>query len=716
MRVIGFDLETTTQPAEGVIDLRKGDPSPYNPLNKIVSVHWRVAVDGVIGPAQRAIMYHAEIDEPEATSFKLFLEDLQTADLVIAHNAKFDVSWLRAVGVEVEPETYCTMIGEYIFARGQKGILFSLEASAERRDVTRKKSDLTKDLFKAGVGFDTMPLDTVIEYADADVLSCLELYFKQTEELAHEANVGLTPVFDLMNDMMHFLVEIESNGAFVHQATLDQVHKDFLAEKVQIHSKLEDIVASVMGDTPISLSSPQDLSTVIYSRKFKDKEAKGYHYRAFNCGLDAKGKPKYAPKMSDSKFANTVRKSTRVAKKTSAEHCNTCEGKGYFYKYKANGERWKKSTKCPACEGRGYLLIDTGVIAGLRLTPAGPRAVSANGFKTDKDTIGVLLSQAYAKDNLEAVEFLTNIRRLNAVESYLSSFIGGVNKNTRWETGLLHTSFKQTVTATGRLSSAAPNMQNLPKGNKLPIRKAIISRWPGGSILEADYSGLEFAVAGDLSGDEQIISDINNKKDTHKQTATIINQCALEDVTKDMRQGAKEYTFAPLYGGTGAQEPPHIQAYFGEFFNIYVGLKRWHTELTNAAVETGIIRIPSGREYYFPNVRRLNKDRVSNQTNIVNYPCQGFATGDIVPLACVRALRGFRAAQLKSKLILTVHDSVVVDVYPGELDEVIRVTAVAMEGVIGEIKERFNYSMSVPLAIEMENGVSWMEQELVYKT
>ena len=192
----------------------------------------------------------------------------------------------------------------------------------------------------------------------------------------------------------------------------------------------------------------------------------------------------------------------------------------------------------------------------------------------------------------------------------------------------------------------------------------MVSRFEGGECLEMDYSGLEFRVAGLLSGDQQIKDDILNGKDIHRQTASIIYECDPNDVSKELRQASKQFTFSPLYGGMGANEAPHVKTYFKEFFNVYKGLKEWHTTLTNAALKDGIVKIPSGREFAFPNVKRLAGGRVSNQTNIVNYPCQSFATADIVPLACVRAFRRFKDNNLKSKLILTVHDSLVVDVFP----------------------------------------------------
>lgn len=699
--IIILDLETTVQFGED----KSKDNSPYNPKNKIVSSHWRMLEDGVLHDAQHAIFYHDEKKGLDADSSDAMKHDLSRAELIVCHNAKFDVSYLLESGFSIPKTVYCTMIGEYVFARGQRQEL-SLKATAERRDVTRKKSELVDGLFKSGIGFDSMPLATVVEYADADVLSTAEIYIAQQKDLLKESNVGLLPTFTLMNEMLLFLVELERNGIAIDRDTLGDVKKQFEEEKSQIEKDLDAIVGDVMGDTPINLNSGVDMTAVVYSRRVNDRN---YHKNAFNIGLNARGKPLPPPRMNASQFANTVRKSTRRVMKTVAHHCEPCGGNGRFQKRKVDGDLYKNLSKCPLCDGRGFALTETGQVAGLKLIPTQASDASINGFKTDKVTIGKLIAQAYAKDNLKAVEFLTKTSRLNALSTYLDSFIKNIQKATRAD-GLLHAQFNQCITRTGRLSSSNPNFQNIPKGHKFPVRKAVHSRFEGGTIMEADFSGLEFRVAGELSRDPQIIEDIQTGKDVHKQTASIINQCPVEDVDKTMRQNAKAYTFAPLYGGMGANEPPHIQAYFKEYFNIYKGLAVWHRKLMDGVLKDGLVTIPSGREFYFPNVRRLGNGRVTNATAIVNYPCQSFATADLVVISCVRAFKRFNQEKFKSRLILTVHDSIVVDVHPDEDARVIEALRWAMGGLAEEVLERYGYELLLPLDIEITQGANWMDQ------
>lgn len=621
----------------------------------------------------------------------------------ICHNTKFDYAYLLEAGFDL-PDPYCTMIAEHVLARGQD-VQKSLKATAERRDVTRKKSELVDDLFKGGTDFSEMPLDIVNEYADADVLATAEIYLQQQQDFEKESNKGLLPIVTLMNENTEFLLEIERNGIQIDWAALMQVKDDLVEEREQTVNNLEQMVKDLMGDTPINLASGEDRTKIIYSRYILDK---GYHKRVFNIGTGPTGKPLPFARMSDSKFVNTVRKSTRRVMKTVAYHCQSCNGKGKVQKIKKNGEPYKNLTGCQNCGGAGAILEPTNEVAGLKLIPEGPQDASVNGFKTDKHTIKRLIKQAEIKDNLDAVKFLTLITRLNALNTYLDSFVTGIETWTRGD-GKLHAQFNQCTAKTSRLSSSNPNFQNQPK--KFPVRRCVVSRFEGGQICEIDYSGLEFRAAGLLSGDEQIKDDILNGKDVHKQTASIINQCPEEEVSKSMRQNAKAYTFAPLYGGMGANEAPHVQAYFKEYFQIYKGLAAWHKSLADGVLRDGIVRTPSGREFYFPNAKRLRAGRVTNHTQVVNFPCQSFATADIVPLACVRAFRIFKQKGFKSKLILTVHDSLVVDLYPGEQDEVIAALVWAMRDIGPEMKERFNFDLFLPLDVEAEIGLNWLDTE-----
>lgn len=704
-RPIVLDLETTVTPVKlDGKDEWDTDNSPYNPNNKCVSAHF-LTLD-LFGKSEVTNLIWNHNEQPTPDSRDVLQDALDASDCLVAHHAKFDVAWLTEMGFRLPDRVWCTMIGEYIFARGNR-VPLSLEETAIRRKVSHKKSDLVTDLFKGGTGFEAMPLEIVIEYAEGDVISCAEVYETQINDLSKEENKGLWPTFDLMNEMLLFLVEIEGNGAMIDLDAINEVEELFKTEQAGLIKELEEIVEKVMGDTPINLSSGIDLTKVLYSRELTDRDL---HLKMFNIGTHADGRKKFPPRMKSSEFAAAVRATTRVVHRTTVQCCFECKGSGQQYKLTKAGEPYKRQPKCKGCDGQGVVYKSTGQIAGLKLSPERPSDATFHGFGSGKDMLPRLIAQAEKKKNWDAIQFLNKMSRLNAISSYLSTFVGGIKTWTR-DSGILHPNFNQTVAATGRLSCTKPNFQNLPSGHRFPVRKAIVSRFEDGIIIEGDYSGLEFRVAGELSNDSQIISDVLGGKDVHRQTSSIVDQVDPSEVTGQMRNDAKQYTFAPLYGGQGANEPEHVREYFKQFFEIYSGLAEYHQKLFADVLKDGIVRVPSGREYYFPNAKRFANGRISGATRVVNYPVQGFATGDIVPLACVRLYRRFRQLGLKSKIILTVHDSIVVDTHPEEITEVSEAFAWAMRDIQPEMKERWGHVPVLPLDLELDGGTNWMEMD-----
>mgnify|MGYP005695249761 FL=1 len=713
MKILVLDLETTVVRKDGRID-----NSPKNPLNKAVMAQYGWLGETTVDLVEIEVFFHNQCIEPD--SGDQLQEYLKEADLLVIHNAKFDVEWLLEMGFLVPDKIYCTMIAEFVLSKARRLPISLKETAIRRKTDSYKKSDLVDDKFKSGMCFSEINLNDVAEYGIADVKTCGEIYLSQMQSFEKEHNRSLLSVIKQMNDMLMFLCDIELNGTQIDMSVLEEVEKEFEAERQTLTKNLNDIVLEVMGDTPINLDSGADMTKVIFSREVKNREA---HIQTFNIGTNEAGKALMAPRMTPKQFTNAVRATTQVVYRTKAVQCPDCKGVGSIQKYKVKtktklgkkyrvqGEPYKNRTNCKTCKASGAIYMPTGEVAGLKLSPQNPNDASILGFKTDKNSIKRLIKQADRKGNEKAVQFLTMLTRLNAVSTYLNSFVAGIKRGVR-ENGLLHANFNQCIAATGRLSSGggmSPNLQNQPKRG-FPVRKAFISRFEGGTFLEADYSGLEFRVCVELSRDSQGLSDILKGKDIHRQTASIIGRKPPEEVTKEERQKAKAYTFLPLFGGTGAGEAEHIRAYFSQFYEVYQGIYSWHQRLMDGALRNGIVETPSGRQYYWPSVVRVKKDRVSNATQILNYPVQGFAA-DIVQLACIRARRKFRELSLKSKLILTVHDSICVDVYPDELVDVRSALTWAMTGVNEEAQRRWNYNMVVPLEIEISGGNNWLDQK-----
>jgi DNA polymerase-1 len=268
--------------------------------------------------------------------------------------------------------------------------------------------------------------------------------------------------------------------------------------------------------------------------------------------------------------------------------------------------------------------------------------------------------------------------------------------------GFIHTEFMQCVTATGRLSSRNPNFQNMPRGSTFIIRRAVESRFEGGSILEGDYAQLEFRVAGFLANDEGIKHDVEIGTDVHNYTASVIG-CS--------RQDAKAHTFKPLYGGVSGTEDQ--KRYYNAFKEKYNGVTKWHEELQKHAVMKKHIRLPSGRQYAFPQARWTDWGTATDRTAICNYPVQGFATADLLPMSLILLERKVREAGMKSVICNTVHDSIVMDVYPGEEKQCIDVMAECMLAIPMESKERYGVEYNMPVGIELKIGKNWLDLEEV---
>ena len=353
-------------------------------------------------------------------------------------------------------------------------------------------------------------------------------------------------------------------------------------------------------------------------------------------------------------------------------------------------------SRCVDCNAQGFIYFNLKDKAGFTASPDSVMDIAEGGFKTDKNTLEKMARQG---DQFLKV-FVEKITRYNALEVYLNTFIDGIKKHTS-DKNYLYPSFMQTVTATGRLSSRDPNFQNQPRGNTFPIRKAIASRFDGGSIMEIDYAQLEFRTAVFLAQDKQGIKDIENGVDVHQYTADIIG-CS--------RQDAKAHTFKPLYGGMSGTE--NEKKYYSAFLKKYPDIKAWHEKLQDDAVRRKVVTLPSGRQYAFPKAERMPWGGSSFSTQIKNYPVQGFATADIVPLACINIQELLEENNTKSLLINTVHDSIVADVYPGEEGVVASCLGSGCLKVIQTMKEMYDIDFNVPLDVEIKVGSNWLETKV----
>ena len=676
------DVETSWQKNEN----GGYDPSPFHQDNILVSV----GLNSYWGDEYYFTNHSERIDEG---CFHKIQETLDKTTLLVGHNIKFDLMWLLEAGFKYSGRVYDTMLGEYILNKGIRKSL-TLEMSCRRRKIGSKDSAI-KEWMDRGVSFENIPADVVEEYGKIDVQITRRLFDSQMADFKLEKNKHLLMTAKMMNEFLVVLSDMERNGININIEDLNSVEREFRAEFAYLKQKIDKIVYKQMGDTKINLSSPEQLSWLIYSIKPKDKKE---WCKIFNIGIDKNtGKNKKRPQYSRLQFRNLVTDNTIPIFKTVAQQCLHCKGKGVIKKIKKDGSPFKNYTKCPDCDGDGYIYSSIAKIAGFRQRPRNVYDIAESGFRTDKLTLNKIAAEAEG----EFKEFIDAIVRHNAVDTYLNTFVEGL-KNFTNEKGFLHPKFMQAITATGRLSSRDPNFQNQPRGKTFPIRKVVTSRFKDGKIMEIDFAQLEFRTAVYLAQDKQGMEDIKNKIDVHQYTADIIGVS---------RQDAKAHTFKPLYGGvTGTEDE---KRYYTKFLEKYKDIKTWHDRLQSEAIRYKRIKLPTGREYSFPYAERTPWGGSTYGTQIKNYPVQGFATADIVPLACINIYKLMKDKGVKSLLVNTVHDSIVADVYPGEEDVMSDIFNQGTADVIPALKQYYKIDFNVPLDTELKIGNNWLDMKEV---
>jgi DNA polymerase I-like protein with 3'-5' exonuclease and polymerase domains len=708
MKKLIVDVENTT------IKLTEKymDYSPYNPKNKLVSVGYAWLEDGKVGEIHYFFLYHKDLDlnlgvtkEYQRVAIIRFKRALEEAEVIIAHNAKYDVQWLLEAGFDVgNKKIEDTMIREYVMARGRTDFSLRLADTCKRYKVAEKGELFEKYPY---MQISEMPIKEVEDYGRADIQACGELYLAQQIRLEQDSYRPLHKTIDMMNEFCSVLVMIERNGVKIDLDALKQVEKQFTDEAEQLKFDLNAFVRKVMGDTPINLDSPQQLSEVVYSRRIKKGEEDNW-IKTFNIGRDERGKNLKRPRMSYTQYADHVKRMTEIVLKTRMEQCKDCCGKGFIQRIKKDGTNWKNTTQCKPCSGGGLIYFDTNEVAGFKMKPASIGFTTIGGFSTNKTFLDELIEQAENDGKTDAKEFLKKLQRLSALSSYLSNFVGGIDAFMQKHNNILHTSYNQCITATGRLSSTKPNLQNMPREGTFPIRRVFISRFEGGKIIEVDYAQLEFRAGVHLARDINGKRDILNGTDIHNATAKIITEAG-QPIS---RQDAKSRSFKPMYGGTTGTDAE--RSYYRRFLTeLYPDIGRWHKKLQEEALKHHMLTLETGRQLMFADVERAWHGGCTRATQVVNYPCQSFATGDLLPASLIRLNKEWKKQGLKSLFVLTTHDSVTVDCIPEEEEKVVLLLKNLGNLAYEEMKERYDIELFVPMGVEVKVGTDAMNMKKV---
>lgn len=322
-----------------------------------------------------------------------------------------------------------------------------------------------------------------------------------------------------------------------------------------------------------------------------------------------------------------------------------------------------------------------------------------SGYSTDVDVLEKL------KKEDPIIEQILEYRQLMKLNS---TYVEGLKPYINIKTNRIHSFFHQTITATGRISSTEPNLQNIPTRFELGKRVRKVFKPEKGKIyLDADYSQIELRVLASISGDEHMIEAFKEGKDIHKQAASKVFKTPIEEVTKEQRSNAKAVNFGIVYGisdfGLGEQlgiGRKKAKQYIEEYLEQYAGIKQFMENITEQAKEQGYVETLFHRRRYIPELKSNNyMVRQFGARAAMNTPIQGTAA-DIMKIAMIKVYNEIKSRKLKSKIVLQVHDEMMIETPIEEKKEMIKIMKKCMESAA---------NLEVPLIAEISDAENWYE-------
>ena len=511
----------------------------------------------------------------------------------VGQNMKFDILFLRTLGVEVRGEKWDTMLLHYLLDPESR---HNMDALSER--YLNYSPISIQTLIGKGreqMTMDMVGLQPISEYGCEDADITLQLYYALRPQIESQSLLRL--YHEIEEPMIAVLADMEWNGVKIDSERL----KDY---SVTLTMQLRDLEQRIcaMADTPgLNVNSGRQIGELLFAKM-------------------------------------------RIAEK--------------------------------------------------------PKMTKTKQFCTDEE---------YLKGFAAEHEIVRLILEYRGVKKLLSTYIDALPELVNPVTGHIHTSYNQAVTATGRLSSSNPNLQNIPIRDAIgrPIREAFIPSREDGLLLSADYSQVELRLMAHLSGDESLCEAFRNGEDIHAATAAKIFGKAIDEVTAEERRRAKTANFGIIYGISAfglAQrlDIPRSEAkeLIDGYFASYPKVKQYMEKSIADAVQAGWVETIFARRRYLEGIDSRNANtRALAERNAINAPIQGSAA-DIMKIAMVGVYRAFKEQGIRSKLILQVHDEIVVDLVPTEREAVERIVREQMEGAA---------KLSIPLVVDIGIGKNWLE-------
>ena len=529
------------------------------------------------------------------TEYSAILKSLFENEAIakVGQNMKFDILFLRALGIEVKGAKWDTMLIHYLLdAESRHG----MDALAERY-LNYSPISIESLIGKGAkqLTMDMVGMERIAEYAAEDADITLQLYNVLRPQIENEPSL-IKLYHDIEEPMIAVLADMEWEGVRIDSEALHS-YSVTLSQKL---ASIENNIREISGEREININSSRQLGELLFAK--------------------------------------------------------------------------------------------------MRITDK-PKMTKTKQFCTDEEYL-----QSFAGEH-KVVDLILEYR---GVKKLLSTYVDSLPQLVNPVTGHIHTSYNQAVTATGRLSSANPNLQNIPVREDLgrPIRRAFVPSDERHELLSADYSQVELRLMAHLSGDENLCEAFREGKDIHAATAARIFKKSIEEVTSEERRRAKTANFGIIYGisafglsqrlGIPRSEAKQL---IDGYFDSYPKVKEYMDNVVNNAREKGYVETLFGRRRYLADIDSRNANaRALAERNAINAPIQGTAA-DIMKIAMVGVARRFKTEGIRSRITMQVHDEIVVDMLRSEREQVERIVREEMEGAA---------KLSIPLTAECGVGENWL--------
>ena len=638
--------------------------------------------------------------------FKPLYEDPKI--LKVGQNLKYDLEVLRNYNVQLQGPMWDTMIAHYLI---QPELRHNMDFMAEiyLNYHTIHIEELIGKKGKNQLSMRDLKPDAIKDYACEDADITLQLKQKLEQELLNNKCDEL--FYNIEMPLMQVLAEMEINGVRINENSLKETSNIFNERLTELKQEIFEIAGE-----EFNISSPKQVGDIIFGKlKIIDnpKKTKSWQYvtnekelqslidsheivgkiieyRKLNSILTERTKKKpTVQQMPDLFGLNTGAENDDVMKQSS--HLEVSKQMNELEKeiFKLAGEKFKIMSPKQV----GTILFDKMKIIN------NPKKTETWQYVTNEEILQQL------KNKHKIVEKILSYRE---TEKLIGTYVDALPTLVNKRTGHIHTSFNQTITATGRLSSSDPNLQNIPVRGEdgKEIRKVFVPE-PGCLFFSADYSQIELRVMAHLSEDENMIKVFKEGKDLHAATAATIYKKNIGEISRDERTKSKRANFGIIYGITvfglaerlGISREESKQLIDG-FFETFPKVKNYMDKAIEEARKKEYVETLFGRRRYLKDINSQNATvRSFAERNAINAPIQGTAA-DIIKVAMIRIFQRFKNEHIRSKMILQVHDELNFSVYPEEKEIVKRIVLEEMQNAI---------SLKVPLVADCGFGNNWLE-------